>query len=123
MKKRELFRVFITITIVSISIYTTYYYTQVNKIKTYTVTFDSNGGTKIKTKKVSYKEKVDKPMNPQKEGYTFVEWTYLGETYDFNTKVEYNLKLKATWKEIPKEESQEEILEPAPIVLEELIES
>ncbi|MDR1033208.1 MAG: InlB B-repeat-containing protein [Bifidobacteriaceae bacterium] len=43
-------------------------------IDTYTVSFDSDGGTSIAPKTVQAGEKVDKPVNPTKADYTFVAW-------------------------------------------------
>ncbi len=63
-----------------------------------TVTFDSAGGSSVKEQKVTKGEKVKKPTNPTRSGYTFVEWTLDGESYDFNSEVEKNIKLVAVWK-------------------------
>ena len=52
--------------------------------KTYEITFDSDGGTEIEPIKVKENEKVNKPINPLKEGYSFDGWYYLNELYDFN---------------------------------------
>ncbi|MBR1677256.1 MAG: InlB B-repeat-containing protein [Clostridia bacterium] len=41
---------------------------------TYTVTFNSNGGTQIDSQKVNYKELAQKPENPTKLGATFSCW-------------------------------------------------
>lgn len=64
-----------------------------------TVTFDSAGGSSVETQKVSKGEKVKKPTNPTRSGYTFVEWTLDGKSYDFNSKVEKSIKLVAVWKQ------------------------
>ena len=45
---------------------------------TYTVTFDSAGGTTITEQVVKSGEKVKKPNDPIKEGYCFREWQYQG---------------------------------------------
>lgn len=72
------------------------------KTITYNVSFDTNGGTLIETQIVEEGNKVSRPVNPLKEGYEFIEWTYLGETYDFNESVSSDMTLKAKW-EIKKE--------------------
>lgn len=64
---------------------------------TYSVIFESNGGSLVETQIVKKDDTVKKPLNPVKEGYVFDEWTYLGKTYDFNLKVVSNLKLVAKW--------------------------
>ena len=65
--------------------------------KTYTVTFDSDGGSEIKPVPVKDGEKVTKPEGPTKNGYTFKGW-FNGETvYDFETAVTANITLKAKW--------------------------
>lgn len=66
--------------------------------KTYTVTFDTDGGNKISSKKVVEGNKVSKPINPTKSGYTFEGWTLNGKTYNFSSKVNSNITLKAVWK-------------------------
>ena len=68
-----------------------------NYEKKYTVTFDSDGGSKVKPQNILENESVTKPSNPTKEGYTFLEWQLNGETYDWNSKVNGNITLKAVW--------------------------
>ena len=77
----------------------------------YTVSFDSNGGSSKNNQIVVAGNKANKPANPTKNGYTFVEWQLDGKTYDFNTPVTKNITLKAVWKknEEPKPE------EPTPV--------
>lgn len=64
---------------------------------TYSVTFETNGGSLVETQIVKKDDTVQKPLNPVKEGYVFNEWTYLGKTYDFNLNVVSDLKLVAKW--------------------------
>lgn len=104
MKKREIRRVAITIIVVAISVFTTYLLTQTEKIDTYVVSFETDGGTEIDSQRITLGGTIHQPVDPTKEGYIFLGWTYLGETYDFNTEVESNIKLKAQWKEITKGE-------------------
>lgn len=66
--------------------------------KEFIVTFDSDGGSKVSKQTISENGKVKKPANPTKDGYTFIEWTLNGKTYNFNQKVTSNITLKATWK-------------------------
>jgi len=68
--------------------------------KKYTVTFDSNGGSSVDKQTVESGKKAAKPANPTKDGYTFIEWTLNGKTYDFNNTVTSNITLVATWKKV-----------------------
>lgn len=65
---------------------------------TVTVTFNTDGGNSIDKVTISKNSKINKPSNPVKEGYTFVEWQLNGKAYDFDTKVTKNITLKAVWK-------------------------
>ena len=40
----------------------------------YIVTFDTNGGSKIESQKVKFGYKANKPQDPTKDGYLFVDW-------------------------------------------------
>lgn len=66
---------------------------------TYTVSFDSNGGSDVDSQQVPYREKASQPDNPTLDGYTFQGWTLDGDPYDFNTPVTSSITLKATWVE------------------------
>ena len=70
--------------------------------KQYTITFDSNGGSSVSKQTIYEKNKVVKPTNPTRSGYTFVEWQLDGRAYDFNSPVTKNITLVANWKVIPK---------------------
>lgn len=64
---------------------------------TYTVTFDSTGGSEVDAQPVAYGEKAKKPAAPQKTGYAFGGW-YLGEeAYDFAAVVTEDMTLTAKW--------------------------
>ena len=73
----------------------------------YTVTFDSNGGSKIRSKRVGENGNVIKPNNPTREGCTFLGWYYNDEEFDFNTKITSDITLTAKWEEITEEEPGE----------------
>ena len=72
--------------------------------KTYTVTFDSNGGTSVEKQLVKENEKAKRPNPPVKSGHTFVYWELDNKQYNFNSEVKKDITLKAKWK---KNESQE----------------
>lgn len=67
------------------------------KPATYTVTFDSDGGTAIDALEVVQGQAAVEPGAPTKEGFLFRYWEKDGEAYDFSTPVVSNLELKAVW--------------------------
>lgn len=67
-------------------------------VATYTVSFDSNGGTSVAAQKVKEGSAAVQPDAPSKDNYTFVEWTLNGEAYDFSTPITGEIELVATWK-------------------------
>ena len=75
-------------------------FTLTAKWSPYTVTFDSAGGTAKAAAKVNHGNKVSKPTNPTKTGFSFDGW-YLGDTlYDFSMPVTESITLKACWSQI-----------------------
>lgn len=69
---------------------------------TYTVTFETNGGNKIDSVKVSKNGILSKPTEPTKEGFDFDGWytdKALKTAYDFDTKVTKSFTLYAKWTE------------------------
>lgn len=72
---------------------------------TYTVTFDSNGGSKIENQNVAEGKIATKPEDPTREGYTFKGWysdEKLTTAYDFTTPVTSDITLYAGWEKIVK---------------------
>ncbi len=67
---------------------------------TYTVTFDSNGGSVVNSMLIEYGSKINKPTAPTKNGYVFECWLYNGAEWDFNAAfVEAkDITLTAKWK-------------------------
>ena len=66
----------------------------------YTVTFDSNGGSAVKAQTVKNGAKASKPADPAKAGHAFKGWytdKSLTKAYDFNSTVKSNLTLYAKW--------------------------
>ena len=70
------------------------------RVKTYTVTFNSNGGNTISPQIIKENNILNKPDNPTKIGYTFLGWYYNNNVFDFNTKVNQDMTIIAQWKEI-----------------------
>ena len=61
----------------------------------YVVSFNSNGGTEIADIEVKPGEYIKKPNDPDKEGYTFIEWQLNGRRFNFNTAIKDDITLKA----------------------------
>ena len=75
---------------------------------TYTVTFESNGGSVVAAQMVSAGGKAAAPDNPTKDNYTFAGWYLdagLTNAYDFDTAVTSNITLYAKWEEAQTEPS------------------
>ena len=67
--------------------------------KTYEVSFVSNGGTEVMSQNVKEGDTVNRPTEPEKDGYAFIAWLYNGEVFDFTTKIDKNIELSADWTE------------------------
>ncbi len=71
--------------------------------KTYTVKFDTGGGSKVSAQQVTAGKKVKKPSNPKRKKYTFEGW-YTSKKYktkwNFGKKVTKNMTLYAKWKKV-----------------------
>lgn len=68
----------------------------------YTVKFETNGGTSVKNQTVVKNNKATSPSNPTREDYVFDGWYTdkgLTKKYDFDTKVTGSLTLYAKWVE------------------------
>ena len=66
--------------------------------RSFTITFDTNGGTVISNIEVKNGEVVKLPESPKKEGYKFVGWVNQdGNIVTKGTKVKKDLTLKAEW--------------------------
>ena len=66
---------------------------------TYTVTFESNGGSTVESK-TTVNGKITTPNNPSRDNYSFVGWykdTSLTIPFDFNSTVTSNITLYAKW--------------------------
>ena len=70
-------------------------------IKTYTVSFNADGGTPApESKTVEYNQTVAKPDDPTKEHYEFKGWTLNGADYAFTTPVTGDITLTAKWQPV-----------------------
>lgn len=66
----------------------------------YTVRFDSNGGSTVKSQTVARDGYAAVPEEPKKNGYIFKGWYLNGKLYDFSTPVNADITLKAEWEEV-----------------------
>lgn len=66
--------------------------------KTFTITFNTDGGSEVVAHQVEEGKTATKPVNPTKDGFDFEGW-YNGESlYNFEAAVTSNLTLTARWK-------------------------
>ena len=66
----------------------------------FTVSFNTDGGTKVPDQEVYKGKTAVEPKSPEKDGYTFLYWTLEGgKQYDFNTKVENDITLIAKYQD------------------------
>ena len=70
------------------------------EVKSYSVIFDSNGGSAVKTQHINENEMVGVPVDPVRNGYIFAGWQLDGYMYNFNSKVTDNIILKAIWQKV-----------------------
>ena len=76
--------------------------------KTYTIVYDTVGGSYMEPQAVKEGEKVSKPEDPVKSGYTFKGWLNGNVEYDFDRIVTENLTLTAIWEENQSDQSNGE---------------
>ena len=70
---------------------------------TYTVTFDSQGGSAVNDQTVTEGQTITEPAAPTRDGYTFAGWfteSSGGSQWNFSTAVTKNMTLYAQWTEI-----------------------
>ncbi|MGI6787514.1 MAG: InlB B-repeat-containing protein [Acholeplasmataceae bacterium] len=80
---------------------------------TFTVTFDSQGGTAVPSQTVESGKTATEPNAPEKDGFTFGHW-FLdneAEAYVFSTPVTADITLKATWNEVVPDKTNEELIQ------------
>lgn len=78
--------------------------------KTFTVSFETNGGGKLESQTVSKNDKVSKPADPTKDGFKFVDWytnSSFETAYDFSSKVTKDITLYAKWEKTDDEKEDE----------------
>lgn len=75
---------------------------------TYTVTFDSAGGSAVPSQTVQSGQMVIEPAAPTRPGYNFTGWYLDGKLYDFNTPVTGDLYLSAGWKAVAVDDDKDD---------------
>lgn len=70
---------------------------------TYTLVFDSLGGTKIDNIIIKEDSILENIPKPSKEGYEFVSWQYHNKEFDFNMPIKNNMVLVAKYNKIEEE--------------------
>ncbi len=68
-------------------------------VVSYTVSFDSAGGSTVQQQSVQSGGTASAPVKPTRSGYTFVNWMLNGQVYNFDTPVTGNITLTASWNE------------------------
>ncbi len=63
----------------------------------YTVTFDSNGGNKVRSQTVEEGKNATKPTDPIKMDFTFNGWYNGNCVFDFSTPITTDIMLEAKW--------------------------
>lgn len=79
----------------------------------HTVTFETNGGSRIEKQSVAKNTLLSEPSAPTKEGYAFAGWytdKALKEKYDFSQTVTKNLTLYAAWEEAEEDLSARQMI-------------
>lgn len=71
--------------------------TRKTPIKTYTVTFNTDGGTAIETQYVKGGGLAKEPLHPLKEGCYFLFWFYDNKEFDFDTPITEDITLLAKY--------------------------
>lgn len=100
MSKKNLLMIIGSIILVFTIAITVIFVNKSKNLKNFEITFDTNGGTVIEKQIVKEGEKIIKPVDPVKDGYVFIEWTFEDTTYDFNSIVTQDLILVAKYQEI-----------------------
>lgn len=72
-------------------------------ITSYTVSFNSNGGSSVASQSIPHGGQALKPADPAKQGYIFTGWYYydnrkLAHEWNFNNQILGDLTLHAQWK-------------------------
>ena len=95
-------------------------------ISSYTIKFETNGGSKVSNKSVRRNNTLTEPTAPTKDGFTFEGWytdKELTNAYDFAQKVTKGFALYAKWADIKKSQIILTISDKAALVFGEIKEN
>jgi len=67
------------------------------RVSKYVVTFDTKTNREELTQYIKHKDTVNKPKNPERDGYSFLYWASGDVEFDFNTVVSENIHLVAVY--------------------------
>ena len=86
----------------------------------YTVKFNTNGGSKVNSQTVKKNGLVKEPVSPAREDYIFLGWytdSKLTKPYDFDTKVKERMTLYAKWEKVSMDDNSGNpgFIEPTPV--------
>lgn len=76
------------------------YEIKVDNVKTYIITFDTDGGSEIQSQEVKENEKIKYPGEPKKDGYKFKMWVNNEGAIDFSKPITKDMTLKAEYEKI-----------------------
>lgn len=68
-------------------------------VETFTVSFDTDGGTDIAAVTVERNKLLAAPSKPTKEGFKFIGWMLDGNDFSFSTPITKDIALTAIWEE------------------------
>lgn len=71
--------------------------------RTFTIIYDSQGGTWIESVEVRINDKVPIPEEPRYAGYVFQGWYLDDKPYDFDSLVTHEFTLVARWEKVENE--------------------
>ena len=74
---------------------------------TYTVSFNSYGGSEVTSQSVVEGQTVTEPEDPTREGYEFIKWELNGYDFNFETPIYANITLVARWEKIEAQPTEE----------------
>ena len=94
MKKENIVLLVVSVVLIVIFIYSLFFSTP-----TYTVSFNTDGGSSVASVRVKRNKTVSKPKDPTKEGYEFVSWQVAGVDFDFDYPITEDITLTAKWEE------------------------
>ncbi len=68
-----------------------------SSIQTFTVVFDSQGGSLVATQKLALEERITEPQAPIRAGYTFDGWYLQDAAWSFSSPIDEDMTLTAKW--------------------------